>query len=114
MIFTALRKVENAEHTMDMFCLQQDFDSVMLIVKTYLQHNILMFNNLPKQNDKMQFLANDQKRIFFDSLPNEFTRKEAVEKSASYRLSARTVDDILRAATGKTLTKIKSGLYQKI
>ena len=64
--------------------------------------------------DFTEFLANDQKRIFFDSLPNEFTRKEAVEKSASYRLSARTVDDILRAATGKTLTKIKSGLYQKI
>jgi Mor family transcriptional regulator len=73
-----------------------------------------MFNNLPKQNDKIIFQANDQKRNLFDALPQEFTRKQAVELSKSYRISIRSVDDILRAAVGKTLTKIKSGLYQKI
>lgn len=114
MVFSALRKVENAEMTEEMYCTEQDFNTALLITQTYLQHNILMFNNLPKQDDKMLFLSGDSKRKFFDALPNEFTRKQATEIGKSFTLSARTTDNILKAALGKSITKIKSGFYQKI
>ena len=113
MVFTALRKVENAEITEEMYCNEQDFNTALLITQTYLQHNILMFNNLPKQDDKMLFLSGDSKRKFFDALPDEFTRKQATEIGKSFTLSARTTDNILKAALGKSITKLKSGFYKK-
>ncbi|HUM50629.1 MAG TPA: DUF3987 domain-containing protein [Chitinophagales bacterium] len=114
MILTALRKIENAEFTDNVFCSDVDFDNTMLIIKTYLQHNILMFNNLPKQNDSLQFYAGDHKRKLFEELPNEFSRKEAIELGKSLNLSPRTTDVVLKVALGKSITKIKAGYYQKI
>lgn len=114
MIFTALRKIENAEMTARMTCNEHDFTNAIEIIKTYLQHNILMFNNLPKQNDKMEFIAGDNKRKLFDALPAEFTRQQAVEIGKPFQLSPRTVDDILHNATGKALEKLKAGHYRKL
>jgi len=113
MIFTALRKVENAELSETMYCTDPDFDAAIAIIQTYLQHSILMFNNLPKQNETMSFISGDGKRRFFEALPEEFTRKEATQLGISFKLAARTVDEILKTATGISLTKLKAGLYRK-
>lgn len=113
MILSALRKFENGEMTDTITCTDEDFNTVLQIVQTYLEHSLLMFNNLPKQNETMQFQSGDGKRKFFEALPTEFTRKEATEIGTKFKLAARTVDDILKSATGYTLTKIKAGLYQK-
>jgi len=85
-----------------------------IIVQTYLDHSLLMFNNLPKQNEPMQFQSGDGKRRFFEALPQEFTHKEATEIGTKFKLSARTVDDVLKSATGVSLTRIKAGHYQRI
>ncbi len=61
----------------------------------------------------MQFHSGDGKRKFFEALTQEFTRKEATEIGTKFKLSARTVDDVLKSATGYTLTKIKAGCYQR-
>ena len=114
MILSALRKFENGEMTETIYCTDEDFNTVMMIVQTYLDHSLLMFNNLPKQNESMQFQSGDGKRKFFEALPKEFTRKEATEIGTKFKMSARTVDDILKSATGYTLTKLKPGLYQRI
>ena len=114
MILSALRKFENGEMTATIICTDEDFNTVLLIVQTYLEHSLLMFNNLPKQNETMQFHSGDGKRKFFEALPQEFTRKEATEVGTKFKLSARTVDDVLKSATGYTLTKIKAGSYQRI
>ena len=114
MILSALRKFENGEMTATIICTDEDFNTVLLIVQTYLEHSLLMFNNLPKQNETMQFHSGDGKRKFFEALPQEFTRKEATEIGTKFKLSARTVDDVLKSATGYTLTKIKAGSYQRI
>jgi hypothetical protein len=114
MIFSALRKFENAEMSSTIICTNEDFNTIRLIVKTYLDHSLLMFNNLPKQTESMQFKSGDGKRRFFEALPQEFTRKEATEIGALFKLSPRTVDDVLKSATGVSLTKIKAGLYQRV
>ncbi len=113
MIFSALRKVENAEMSDVMYCTHTDFNNALLITQTYLQHNILMFNNLPKQNDKMEFLSGDGKRKLFEALPEEFNRREAIEKGKEFSLGTRTIDEMLKTSLGKNLTKIKSGAYRK-
>ena len=113
MLFTALRKFENGEVATILICTDEDFNTALRLAEIYLQHSILMFNNLPKQGETTQFKTGDGKRRFFDSLPLEFTRQQAVEAGKLFTLSARTVDDLLHNATGKALEKLKAGLYRK-
>lgn len=113
MIFSALRKFENGEVTDTVFCTDEDFNTALAIAQTYLQHSLLMFNNLPKQNEVMSFQSGDSKRKFFEALPEEFTRKQATELGSQFKLSTRSVDEILKTATGISLTKLKAGLYCK-
>ncbi|MHA8056916.1 DUF3987 domain-containing protein [Aquirufa nivalisilvae] len=113
MILSALRKFENGEVTDTVFCTDEDFNTALTIAQTYLQHSLLMFNNLPKQNEVMSFQSGDSKRKFFEALPEEFTRKQATELGSQFKLSARSVDEILKTATGVSLTKLKAGLYRK-
>jgi len=113
MVFTALRKFENGEVATILICTDEDFNTALHLAEIYLQHSILMFNNLPKQGETTQFKTGDGKRRFFDSLPLEFTRQQAVEAGKLFTLSARTVDDLLHNATGKALEKLKAGLYRK-
>lgn len=114
MLFTALRKFENGEVATILICTDEDFNTALRLAEIYLQHSILMFNNLPKQGETTQFKTGDGKRRFFDSLPQEFTRQQAVEAGKLFTLSARTVDDLLHNATGKALEKLKAGHYRKI
>ena len=95
-------------------CADEDFNTVLQIVQTYLEHSLLMFNNLPKQNETMQFHSDDGKKKFFEALSQVFTREEATEIGAKFKLSNRTVDDILKSCVGVTLTKLKAGTYQRI
>ena len=113
MLFTALRKFENGEAANQVVCTDEDFSTALRLAEIYLHHSILMFNNLPKQTDATQFKTGDSKRKFFDALPQEFTRQQAVETGKQFQLAARTVDDILRNATGKALEKLKAGHYRK-
>lgn len=113
MLFTALRKFENGEMATTLICTDEDFNTALRLAEIYLQHSILMFNNLPKQGETTQFKTGDGKRRFFDSLPQEFTRQQAVEAGKLFTLSARTVDDLLHNATGKALEKLKAGHYRK-
>ena len=73
-----------------------------------------MFNNLPRQDEYKSFEGGDSKRKLFAALPAEFNRKQAVELGDKFTLAIRTVDDMLKAALGKTLSKLKPGTYCKI
>ena len=114
MIFSALRKCENAELTENIFCTDEDFNTALELSKIYLHHSILMFNNLPKQTDSSQFKTGDNKRSFFKSLPPEFTRQEAVALGNKFGMSARSVDDVLTSSLNTLLSKPKTGHYRKI
>jgi Holliday junction resolvase RusA-like endonuclease len=46
----------------------------------------------------------DLQKAFFDVLPIKFQRKEAIEIGTTYRLSERTVDNLLKACLGIHLT----------
>jgi hypothetical protein len=114
MLFTALRKFENAEAAEQVQCTDIDFDTALRLTEIFMQHSILMFNNLPKQQNATVFQTGDNKRKFFEALPKEFTRAEAVELGKQHKLSPRSVDDLLHNATPGILTKLKAGHYQKV
>jgi VirE N-terminal domain. len=114
MLFTALRKFDNGEAALQVVCTDEDFNTALQLAEVYLHHSILMFNNLPRQGEVTQFRTGDNKRKFYEALPEEFTRQQAVELGKTFSLSARTVDDILHNATGKMLSKIKAGSYRKV
>jgi len=114
MIFTAMRKYENGESAKSIFCTDEDFNTALALVKIFLQHSILMFDNLPKQKEIKSFTKDDSKRKFIDALPNEFTRKQAVEIGATLGIGDSSVSHWLRKFVGKYLTQNKAGHYKKI
>jgi hypothetical protein len=114
MIFTAMRKFENAEAEKNYICSDEDFNIALQIVKTCIFHSILMYNNLPNQTDSSEFKGGDNKRKFFKELSDKFERKQAVVLGKKYNLSTRSVDSFLKMALGNSIEKLKSGLYQKI
>lgn len=114
MIFSALRKFENGDDSPIVVCTDSDFNLALKLVQVYLQHSLLMFNNLPEQSERLQFQSGNGKRKFFDALPNEFTRKQAIEFSKTFGLSVRTVDAVLKSCLGVSLAKTNPGYYTKI
>ncbi len=114
MILSTLRKFENAETTEVITCTDEDFKTALLLIQTYLQHSLLMFQNLPNQSETIRFRSSDGKLKFYEALPMEFSRKEAIELGSTFKLSPRTVDEVLKSCLSSTLSKVKAGLYQKI
>ncbi len=114
MIFTALRKFENGDTSTSVFCNDSDFDTAVNLADLYLQHSLLMFHNLPKQNDNAVFRSGDNKRKFFDALPSDFKRSAAIELGKKYNLSTRSVDNLLKELTGNYLSQPQYGCYSKL
>jgi hypothetical protein len=73
-----------------------------------------MFNNLPKQGEQGPFKSGEKKKQFFDALPLEFKRKEAIEIGKTYKLSERTIDNLLKDCLVTLLTQPDYGVYKKI
>jgi hypothetical protein len=113
MIFTALRKVENGDTSQCVECTDADFDSALFLADLYLQHSLLMFHNLPKQGDSAVFKSGDNKRKFFEALPHDFKRAEAIELGKKFSLSTRSVDALLKELNGRYLVQPHFGCYSK-
>jgi len=62
MIFTAIRKFEKNDHNKQIYCSDQDFESALTLIEVYLQHSIIMFNNLPKQSEQGVFKSGENKK----------------------------------------------------
>ena len=114
MIFTSLRKYENGESATRIVCSDVDFYTSLRLAEIYLQHSILLFSNLPKQSDAIQFKASKNKSNFYEALPDNFTRQDAVRIGSKFNMSIRSVDGFLNSANEKYLEKIKTGYYRKL
>lgn len=117
MIFTAIRKAENKQHGYDFECTDIDFNNAIILSKVYLEHSILLFNNLPKQaNDSNLFkVTGTKKQILLQELPKSFKRDEAIKLAEKYNLKARTVDNFLKKLVdSKILTQPDYGFYEKV
>ena len=114
MLFTAIRKYTINNYHKEIFCSDLDFETALTLIDVYLQHSVIMFENLPKQEEGGVFKSGSNKKLFFDALPDKFQNKEAVELGMTYNLSARTIANFLKSCLGKYLTKIEYGIYEKM
>ena len=114
MVFTALRKYENAELESVMICNDVDFDNAIALSDVYLNHALLMFSNLAAQEESQLFKMPENKRKLFEALPQQFKRSEAIEIGIPLQISERSVDEFLANSIPKILKKVKTGVYRKI
>lgn len=114
MIFTSLRQFENGDCSKDVTCTDEDFQAALMLSDVYLQHSLLMFNNLEEQKEAKEYKMPNNKKQLLDQLPQEFQRKEAVALGVSLGLSERSVDDFLNNSVPMLLEKPKTGFYRKI
>jgi hypothetical protein len=114
MLFTAIRKFKTNNYHKEIFCSDIDFENSLALIHVYLQHSIIMFENLPKQGEQGPFKSGENKKLFFEALPIEFQRKEAIETALIFNIKERTADNFLKACLGKYLIKSDTGLYKKI
>lgn len=114
MIFTAIRKFVTSEYHKEVYCLDIDFETALTLTKTYIQHSVIMFTNLPKQGEQGPFKSGENKKKFFDALPNKFQRKEAIEIGKKFDIGERSVGNFLKSCLGKYLTQPKTGFYEKV
>ena len=114
MIFTAIRKFVTNEHHKEVYCLDIDFETALTLTKTYIQHSIIMFTNLPKQGEQGPFKSGENKKMFLDALPDKFQRKEAIEIGKKFDIGERSVGNFLKSCLGKYLEQPEYGNYRKI
>jgi len=113
-IFTVLRKFQNRDYSERIVCTIDDYDTALNLAALYLQHSLLMFNNLPKQNTNTVFRSGDNKLQFYNALPSEFKRAEAIELGKNHNLSPRSVDKLLKNLLGQYLSQTAYGIYSKV
>lgn len=114
MIFTAIRKFSSKSKDEIVYCSDIDFETALALVQVFLQHSILVFTNLPKQSGNAVFKLSNNKKNFFDALPQRFDRKDVIELAKEHFMEIRTMDAFFNACVGNYLTKLKPGLYQKM
>ncbi|TKS57404.1 DUF3987 domain-containing protein [Mesohalobacter halotolerans] len=114
MMFTAMRKYENKMTEMSLECTDQDFENAILLANMYLEHSILVYNSLPNNSSEIVFKSATAHK-FYDKLPKDFQRKEAVDIGNKMNLSERTVDGYLsKLEKASYLSKPKAGFYIKM
>jgi Protein of unknown function (DUF3987)/VirE N-terminal domain len=110
MITTALRYFDNGEITSEIICSDDDFNLSVKLVTVLQEHSIFMFKDLPKSGS----ITDKTLKKFFDALPLNFKRKEAISIAESMDIKERTADTYLsKLVTNKYLDKNKFGDYTK-
>jgi hypothetical protein len=72
-------KFSNKEYATEVCCLDIDFESAVSLVKTYLQHSIIMFENLPKQEGGGSFKSGQNKKLFLIHCQMSFNAKKPLK-----------------------------------
>ncbi|WP_299187917.1 DUF3987 domain-containing protein [uncultured Aquimarina sp.] len=89
MIFSIIRALENDMLEPIIECEQRDFEIALSMIKVLLEHTEEVFLYLPKKKLTLPKSKND-KELFLDALPREFTTKEYQHIGNRYGLSQST------------------------
>lgn len=113
MVLSTLRIFETAELPSPLYCEDIDFDNAKLMINTLLQHSKKMFLYIKSNNPDMS--VDNLKNRFFEQLPDEFSRQQAIDIAKTLEISERTADKYLKSFIGKFLEKsITYGHYKKV
>lgn len=114
MIITACRAFENRISKEKIKVTEQDFERAISIVETLKIHSELIYSGLPKKGKNINFKTLKQ-RIFWKNLPENFSRKEAIEIGMKFEIPERTTDKFLSdQVQNENLERVSSGQYRKV
>ena len=116
MILTGLRMDMTKPLPERMVCSEDDFETMILIGHKLLMHSAMMFQMLPENKDAAPGEIGQTliQRQFFDMLPADFTKQEAVKQAEVLGVNVRTMEDWLEKAIQQTvIERIMKGRYHK-
>ncbi len=113
MILSTMRIFETTELASPLYCDNIDFENTKQIIDILLQHSKKMFLYIKSNNPDM--VADNMKTKFFEQLPNEFSRQQAIDIAKTLEISERTADKYLKSFIGKYLERANTyGHYTKV
>lgn len=117
MILTGFRLDMNEPLPERVVCSDDDFETLILIGHKLLLHSAMMYQMLPKSKDAVpgeigQSLIQKQ---FFQMLPTDFTKQDAVHTAEVLGVSIKSLERwLLKYVQSNDLQRISHGLYRKI
>ena len=117
MILTGLRMDMTKALPERMVCSDDDFETMILIGHKLLMHSAMMFQMLPENKDAAPGEIGQTliQRQFFDMLPADFTKQDAVKQAEVLGVSVRTMEDWLEKMIKQAhIVRVMKGMYQKI
>lgn len=109
MILTALRNFENNQLETVNYCQDIDFHNAMELMDVFVWHALNVFEDIAN-NGTLESLT-EQKRAYYNALPNEFKTSEAVKLAEQYSLAERTVKRFIQ--NKQLFEYLKHGQYKK-
>jgi len=111
MILTLFRNIKNLADIDELIGLDEDFYNVIDMSKSLIHNSIQLYLTYPVQNKGYAQLLKNHQKNFFDELPNEFKREDALKIMYKNNISESTLDRWLRDKN--LFEKIKQGVYKK-
>ncbi len=116
MILTGLRMDMTKALPERMVCSEDDFETMILIGHKLLMHSAMMFQMLPENKDAVPGEIGHTliQRQFFDMLPADFTKQDAVKQAEVLGVSVRTMEKWIDKYVQSTeIVRVAQGTYNK-
>ena len=99
-----------------MVCSEEDFETMLLIGHKLLMHSAMMFQMLPENKDTAPGEIGHTliQKQFFEMLPADFTKQDAMKQAEVLGINIKTMDYWLtKFVNTGDLQRIMNGKYQK-
>ena len=116
MILTGLRLDISKPLPERIVCSEEDFETMLLIGHKLLMHSAMMFQMLPENKDAVPGEIGHTliQKQFFEMLPADFTKQDAVKQAEVLGVSVRTMEKWIDKLVQSTdIVRITHGQYQK-
>jgi hypothetical protein len=117
MILTGLRLDTSKPLPERMVCSEDDFETMLLIGHKLLMHSAMMFQMLPENKDATPGEIGHTliQKQFFEMLPADFTKQDAVKQAEVLGISVDTMKRWLTKYTqSNDIQRVEQGKYRKI
>jgi hypothetical protein len=117
MILTGLRLDTSKPLPERMVCSEDDFETMLLIGHKLLLHAAMMFQMLPENKDATPGEIGHTliQKQFFEMLPADFTKQDAVKQAEVLGIAERTMERwLLKLVQSADIERIGQGIYKKV
>jgi hypothetical protein len=117
MILTGLRLDTSKPLPERMVCSEEDFETMLLIGHKLLMHSAMMFQMLPENKDAAPGEIGHTlvQKQFFEMLPADFTKQDAVKQAEVLGIAKSTMGEWLKKFTESThIERVAHGQYHKV